>query len=134
MEETAIPQRPPLNKVYLAIPYTGMQQSSYEQATFATAYMISNNKQLNIFSPITHSHPLTKFDSLDVPGTWDYWEQVDYQYLDWADQMIVIVPQEGLDKVFTSTGVMAELEYAKSKNMPITFYKWDLGTERFIRI
>lgn len=106
-----------LSKVYLAIPYSGMRRSSYKQATYCTAILM-NKGNYNVFSPITHSHPLTKYK---LRGDWAFWEQVDYQYIDWADEVFVLVPKEGLQKVFTSTGVVAEIKYATSKNKPITF-------------
>lgn len=112
-----IEEEKPLLKVYLAISYSGMEESSYEQATRATMLII-NELGYNVFSPITHSHPITK---LGVKGTWDYWQKIDYQYLDWADEMWVLIPKEGLTKVLTSTGVVAETKYAVKNNKKVRF-------------
>lgn len=114
-----------MKKIYLAIPYTGMRESSYKQATFITAFLISQNNNLNIFSPITHSHPLTQYPDLTVPGTWDYWSKVDYQFIDWADEVWVFIPYEGFNKILESTGVQAELKYAQKTNIPIKYIIWD---------
>jgi hypothetical protein len=104
-----------LLKVYLAIPYSGMEESSYTQATEATMLII-NEHGYNVFSPITHSHPIAK---LGVKGTWDYWQNIDYQFIDWAEEVWVLVPEQGLTKCFLSTGVTAEMKYAEKHNKRI---------------
>jgi nucleoside 2-deoxyribosyltransferase len=104
-------------KVYLAIPYSGMEESSYEQANIITSILI-NEYELNVFSPITHSHPLTKFG---IKGTWDYWKILDFQFIDWADEVSVIIPREGLLRNFMSTGVTEEIKYANQKGKPVNF-------------
>ena len=103
-----------MKKVYLAIPYSGMEPSSYFQATRATALILKLG--INVFSPITHSHPLTQYD---VPGNWEFWSAVDYQYIDWADEVWVLIPQEGTGRVDKSTGVQAEIKYAKETGKPV---------------
>lgn len=100
--------RKSLKKIYLAIPYSGMEESSFEQANKATVALL--NQGFNVFSPITHSHPLTKEH---LPGTWDFWKEIDYQFLDWADILIVLCPEEGIERVNSSTGVQSEIEYFK---------------------
>ena len=104
-----------LKKIYLAIPYSGMEESSYNQANDATVHVI-NELGHNVFSPITHSHPIAK---LGVKGTWEYWQKIDYQFIDWADEVWVLYPKEGISKVLNSVGVQAEIEYAQEHNKPI---------------
>ena len=106
-----------MKKVYLAIPYSGMDTSSYEQATAATAHII-NEYEINVFSPITHSHPLVKYGA---KGTWDYWQKIDYQFIDWADEVWVLVPTEGRARVEKSTGVQAEVQYAVETGKLVKF-------------
>ena len=110
-------------KIYLAIPYSGMEQSSYDQATAATAKII-NEYCINVFSPITHSHPLVKYGA---KGTWDYWQKIDYQFIDWADEVWVLVPNEGYDRVLKSTGVQAEIKYAKETGKSIRYFSITLN-------
>jgi hypothetical protein len=110
-----------MKKVYLAIPYSGMEQSSYGQATAATAQII-NKYEINVFSPITHSHPLTKHG---VKGTWDYWQKIDFQYIDWCDEVWVLVPTEGEDRVKKSVGVQAEIEYARNSGKLVKYITAD---------
>jgi nucleoside 2-deoxyribosyltransferase len=106
-----------MKKIYLAIPYTGMQESSYNQANEATVKLL--NQGYNVFSPITHSHPLTLLESYNVPHTWEYWQQIDYQFIDWADEVYVFIPKEGISSVVNSTGVNAEIKYAMDHNKPV---------------
>lgn len=111
-----------MKKIYVAIPYTRMEESSYKQATIATAVIMAQGGH-NPFSPITHSHPLTKVEGVEIPGTWEFWSQVDYQYIDWSDEVWVCIPEEGLDRIPASTGVMAEIAYAEKTNKPVRFFR-----------
>lgn len=106
-----------LKKIYLAVPYSGMEESSFDQVSVATARIL-NRGEHNVFSPITHSHPLAKSG---LPGNWEYWKAVDYQFIDWADEVWVLVPKEGMKYVSNSTGVQAEMNYAQSKKMVVRF-------------
>jgi len=108
-----------LKKIYLAIPYTGMVESSFEQANKASVLIL--NKGLNVFSPITHSHPLTLLEGYTVPHTWDYWQHIDYQFVDWCDEIWVLIPKEGIEYLKNSTGVKAEIKYGLKHNKHIKF-------------
>jgi len=110
-----------LKKIYLAISYTGMCESSYEQANKASVLIL--NQGLNVFSPITHSHPLTLLEGYKVPHTWDYWQHIDYQFVDWCDELWVLIPKEGIEVLRKSTGVNAEIKYAKEHNKKVRFIK-----------
>ena len=118
----------PLTKIYLAIPYSGFEESSYQQATEATMIII-NEMGHNVFSPITHSHPIAK---LGVKGTWDYWQKIDYQFIDWADEVWVLIPKEGLTSVLKSTGVVAECKYALQHNKKIKYLTISQGVTKFL--
>jgi len=111
----------PLLKIYLAIPYSGIEESSYNQANNATVYII-NELGHNVFSPITHSHPIAK---LGVKGTWEYWQKIDYQFIDWADEVWVLIPKEGFKSVLSSIGVHAEVQYAKKHNKVVKLITFD---------
>lgn len=119
-----------MKKIYLAIPYSRMEQSSYEQVNIVTALLL--NQGYNVFSPITHSHPLTLIEGITIPGTWEFWQKIDYQFIDWADEIFVVIPKEGPDKVLKSTGVNAEIEYGVQNSKPITFITEDNGEILYI--
>lgn len=112
-----------LKKIYLAIPYTGMRDSAFRQANVASVEIL--NLGHNVFSPITHSHPLTLLERYEIPHTWEYWQHIDYQYLDWADELWILVPEEGIQPVKKSTGVQAEIAYAKKLGIPILYVSID---------
>jgi len=108
-----------MKKVYLAIPYTGIEESSFEQANEAAAIIL--NKNINVFSPISHCHTIAKEHKL--PGTWNFWEKVDYQFIDFSNEVWVLIPKEGEEKIKESVGVMAEIKYAKNTGKPVYFIK-----------
>lgn len=109
-----------LTKVYLATPYRGIgTDNAYEQVTIATAKAIQLGGY-NVFSPITHSHPLTPFD---IKGDWDTWKYYDYQFIDWADEVWVLIPKEGIEYVINSEGVQAEIDYGIEKDKLIRYIR-----------
>jgi hypothetical protein len=109
-----------MKKIYLAIPYSGMVESSYEQANKAAAELMSGSDKINVFSPITHSHPLTQYG---VRGDWEFWKQVDFQFIDWAEEVWVVVPEEGIKRVLMSVGVIAEINYANESKKTVKYLK-----------
>ena len=113
-----------MKKIYLAIPYTGFAESAYEQSTKAAA-MIMSEYHYNVFSPITMTHPLTLHG---LKGKWEYWEQIDFQYIDWADELWVYVHEENTTfykRILNSIGVIAEIAYARKANKPVLFFTFD---------
>lgn len=107
-----------MKKVYIAIPYTGMELSSYRQANLAA--VMAMRMGYNPYSPISHSHPLTLHGA---PGDWDFWHRIDTDWLEVCQELWVIVPREGAEWVHNSKGVMAEMNYAKSIDVPVRCFK-----------
>ncbi len=118
-----------MKKIYLAVPYSGMRDSSYKQVNIATILLLQQG--YNVFSPITHSHPLTLISEYEVPGNWEFWQKIDYQFIDFCDEVFVLIPEEGYNKVLQSTGVQAEIKYAQQHNKPIKYFKIQNGTIQF---
>ncbi len=120
-------------KIYLAIPYSGMQEESYKIANEVAAQLI--HKGHIVFSPITHSHALSVEHKL--PTNWEFWIEQDEAFIKWADAVyIVILKENGLDKIEKSVGVQGEILIAKQNNIPIKylFYnelskKWEIANE-----
>lgn len=115
---------------YLAIPYSGMMPSSFYQVTRAMAILLKRN-EINVFSPITHCHPLKEYG---MPGDWEFWKKIDYDFIDRCDELYVLLPEEGWDYIHDSTGVKAEIEYSKKKGLPITFIRYDKHTDDIVEI
>jgi hypothetical protein len=106
-----------MKKIYIAIPYTGYEEKSFELAN-RYAYEIINMGHIP-FSPISMSHPVVvqskkegKFEK-ELLGTWEVWEKIDCSFIkDWCDEIWVIQFSE--EAVNNSKGVQAEIEYGKS--------------------
>jgi len=102
---------------YLACPYSHKDPKvKAERCVFAdsaTAYLI-NIKKWNVFSPITHSHPLSLSG---LRGDWEFWQKIDVEYLRLSER-VVVLQLPGWD---TSVGVTAEVEIAKQMGIPIHY-------------
>jgi len=112
-----------INKIYLAIPYSKIdKQYSYELVNKATIYFI--NKGNNVYSPITHTHPLVM---MGLDGAWDFWAECDYQFIDWADEIVVVIPpvDNGWQLVEESVGVQAEIKYGKKTGKPVKYFDYE---------
>jgi hypothetical protein len=103
---------------YLACPYSSpdpaIRKWRYEQATKAAAWLITS-QGLNVFSPITHSHPLHELGG--IAGDWATWEQFDRGYLGVSKQLVVLL-LEGWDG---SKGVKAETEIAQYLGLEVWY-------------
>lgn len=116
--------------IYLAVPYTGMAPSGFYQVTRAMALILRKGK-VNIFSPITHSYPLTQYE---MPHEWEFWEKIDYDFLDRVNELYVLIPDEGVEKIIKSTGVNAEIEYAKTRGLTIKYVIYDRKSDDIVEV
>lgn len=119
-----------INKIYLAIPYTKIdKQYSYDLANVITFDLI--NQGNNVYSPITHTHPLVM---MGLEGSWDFWAECDYQFIDWADEIIVVIPpvENGIETVQESVGVNAEIKYGIETGKPVRFF--DYATKEYVGV
>lgn len=111
--DSIIRQRWPFT--YLAVPYShrnkDVQQLRFESVTRAAAWLMSNYGW-NVLSPITHSHPLHVLGS--VPGDWTFWKQVDTEFLQCSNRIIVFT----LPGWRESTGVSEEQVIAEKLGLP----------------
>jgi len=104
-------------KIYLAVPYTGMEEKSFKEVNKCAAFFM--NLGFAVYSPISQNHPIASEHSL--PTKWDFWEKMDYEFLGICDQMMVLC----LDGWKKSRGVTAEIQYAKFNKIPITYLNPD---------
>jgi len=74
-----------------------------------------------VFSPIAHSHPLTRYG---LPTDWTFWRRYDRAHMERCDELAVLM----LDGWRESKGVRAEMAIARELNMPVRMiYPADVG-------
>lgn len=102
---------------YLASPYTHadsvVKKARAEQATEAAVKLL--HLGIFVFAPIPYNEPWEKYN---LPGDWAFWCEFDKSFVERCDGGLIVLMLDGWDK---STGVTAEIEFAKSLNLPI-FY------------
>jgi len=102
---------------YLACPYSStdpkLKESRCREADRVTAHLIAT-QGWNVFSPITHSHPLAL---CGLQGSWEFWQRIDIEYLLISERVVVLC----LPGWRESVGVTAELDIAKQLGIPIIY-------------
>ena len=100
--------------IYMASPYShpdpAVRQRRFEAACQATVALMRAG--LHIFSPLTHSHPLTRYG---LAGDWKFWEPYDRAHLEACGVLAVLM----LDGWKESTGVQAEISIAREMGKPV---------------
>jgi hypothetical protein len=109
-------------KVYLATPYGWGKNKGltakfihwwrYRKVTKIAAWWM---KKYNVFSPITHTHPMSKYAKLSHAE----WLERDFDWIELCDELWVFC-QPGWQ---SSDGVRQEVEFARSKGLAIKFLK-----------
>lgn len=98
-------------KIYLAIPYSGIEQRSFAVANAVAARLMQEGHV--VYSPISHNHPIAIAHGL--PTTWEYWKVFDTEFLKWCDAVfLVVMNEDGFELIKNSKGVQAELEIART--------------------
>lgn len=123
----------PLKKIYLAIPYTGNEEESFQMANEVAAQLIALKQY--VFSPISHSHHIAATGL--VHDTYDTWLDLDEQFLNWCDEVVVVVPNnrgliKGIGLVLKSKGVIQEILWAKQQNKDVSFVAYNTETKTIV--
>jgi hypothetical protein len=113
----------PKELIYLAVPYSykdadpavvaQVQETRFKIVSKVAAKLMNEGNY--IFSPISHSHPLSVAGGL--PGDWKFWEGYDRCILSFCKKVIVL----RLPGWETSTGVQAEIKIARELGIPVEF-------------
>lgn len=105
--------------IYLASPYThpdkDVETQRYERITKIAADLTVQHGHC-FFLPIVTSHQMVLVDSR-LKGSFDNWRDIDLCALDHSDELWVVKMPYWKD----STGVQAEIAYAKEAGIPIRF-------------
>jgi hypothetical protein len=119
-----------MKKVYLAIPYTNLQEISYKAANEVAAMLIA--QKICVFSPISHSHPVWKAGIGIVEHSWEVWMEQDKEFVQWCDEVWVIelINHDGLGLIFKSKGVQQEIMWAEEFNKPYKLIKYNTKTKQ----
>jgi len=100
--------------IYLASPYShpnsAVRQWRFEAACRATALLLQAG--VMVFSPIAHSHPLTRYG---LPTDWAFWQRYDRAHLEGCS-VLAVLALEGWGE---SAGVCGEIKIAKQLAMPL---------------
>jgi hypothetical protein len=108
--------------VYLAIPYRWDPEKSFEIANRVAAIMMQH-QDVNVFSPISHSHPiaLKMVGNMDLDG--EFWIKRDEQILKKCDRVIFVrINDEFGDRLIAeSEGCQEEMHIARENNIEIEF-------------
>lgn len=112
---------------YLACPYNhpdpAVRKARFEAATRAAVQLMWEGH--TVFSPITHSHPMTEVsDTMAGALGWEFWKDFDTEYLK-CSHTLVVLQIEGWDK---SPGVRREIEIAEEMGMSIRYLDHEGGT------
>lgn len=103
--------------IYFASPYWDKDPSvvinRYDLTCKKVAELVANG--MVVMSPIVYGHTLLNYK--EIPGDWEFWKNFCETFLYKCDEMFVY-KLDGWDK---STGVLTEIELAKSVNMKITY-------------
>ncbi|MDX1371233.1 MAG: DUF1937 family protein, partial [Nitrososphaeraceae archaeon] len=93
-----------------------MEESSYNQVNRVMIHYLE--KGVNCFSPISHYHGLT---TLGLPVDWQYWQRLCTQWLNLCNKLIIVIPEEGAEKIRNSKGVNAEIVLAQKIGLPVEY-------------
>jgi len=103
--------------IYVASPYSSPYANVAHDRYIATMeYCASLVKQQQfVFSPIVHWHPCALY--CELPTDFHYWKEYNFYMLLLSDQLNVLT----LDGWKESIGVMGEIAFAQSQNIPICY-------------
>jgi len=109
-------------RIYLAIPYSGLRDLAFKISNEVAADLM--NRGFIVFSPITHSHNLSLQEEL--PHTWEFWKSQDEAFVEWADEVhVVVIGETGYELIDKSVGVKAEIEMAKEMGKPVIYIPYN---------
>ena len=117
-------QRKLPKKIYLAIPYTGMEEESFKTVNKVAGKLMKAD--YIVFSPISHTHPIAC--EVDLPKNWKFWKQQDEMFIDWCDELWIVKCGDKWEK---SVGVKEEIKIAKENKKRIVFIEENMDTFYF---
>lgn len=105
--------------LYVATPYTkfaGGIDEAARQAAVAAGHLMAEGHL--VFSPITHSHEISKVSGLD-PLDPEFWKKIDAPFIEACDALVVVT-MDGWD---VSNGVIGEIGAFSGAGKPVVYLK-----------
>lgn len=104
-------------RIYLAAPYSDDPLRGYVESSKAAARLMDAGNV--VFSPLSHSHPISHHGKLD-PMDHAFWLHQDLSWLRECDVLMVLqLPGWEISK-----GVRREIDYAGTLQIPVVFLPW----------
>lgn len=114
-----------MKKIYLAGPYSHdsklVKLKRFLDLNVKSAELME--KGFLVFSPISHSHPISTWVSKENKMSYDFWLTQDFWILEMCDELHVLC----LDGWLESKGVAAEIKKAEELNIPIVHHYYIAG-------
>ena len=108
-----------MKKIYLATPYSdpspAVRAARFTAVNEVAARLMGEG--FLVFSPISHTHPIALAG--DLPKGWEFWREYDLTFIEWCDEVHVLM-QPGWED---SVGVTAETLIAIEMNKPVVYIK-----------
>ncbi len=110
--------------MYMASPYTPIGQEAEESINYRKDYRYTlavraaaelTTKDLIVFSPIAHSHPIARLGAL--PGNWEFWNYFDEKIISICDRFAILELYGWKESV----GIRNEISIAIKNNLTIEF-------------
>jgi hypothetical protein len=110
--------------IYLAIPYTWNPEKSFEIATKVAAQLMEEGKV--VFSPVTHSHPISQYIDDNFRLDHDFWMSMDLPILKKCDLLcVIVISDDGFDLIENSRGCKREIDEAGSLGLEINYFIYE---------
>ena len=108
-------------RIYLAIPYNDpsseIRNERFEIANKVTAGLM--NLGYNVFSPISHSHPIAV--QCNLPRGYEFWKEWNKTFIEWCDELYVVC----IDGWRESRGVQDEISIATEMGKKVVLIGYD---------
>lgn len=107
-----------MKRIYLACPYSDEDKAIRANRALQASIISAKLMQIGdlVYSPITHGHELCSV--CDLPVDFEFWQRHCLSFLEnWASDLYVLT----LDNWQNSKGVQAEIEFAKSRDINISY-------------
>ena len=113
-------------KIYLACPYSDPDPSVRDSRVLAADMAAASLMEQGhiVFSPLSHSHPISRFCKVD-PTDHDFWLRQDLAWLRHCDELLVLT----LDGWEGSKGIKTEIAEAIKIGMSVRYIQPEEGTK-----